>query len=36
VGHKKGSVGPHYNVRPASNTKTGKVKGTLKHYEWDK
>jgi RHS repeat-associated protein len=35
AGHDKGNVGPHLNVRPAENTKTGKVEGTKAHYEFD-
>jgi len=27
---------PHVNVRPASNTKTGKVEGTKEHYIFEK
>jgi hypothetical protein len=34
AGHTKGNVGSHYNVRPASQPKNGKIKGTLKHYDW--
>ncbi len=29
-----GNQGSHYNVRPISNTRTGKVPGTLPHYEF--
>ncbi|WP_027585749.1 HNH/endonuclease VII fold putative polymorphic toxin, partial [Prolixibacter bellariivorans] len=34
AGHTIGNVGPHYNVRPESNTRTGKVSGARTHYEW--
>ena len=36
AGHTKGNQGPHLNVRPAENTRTGKVEGTKSHYEFDK
>ena len=31
-----GNQGSHFNVRPANNPRTGKVKGTLGHYPFDK
>ena len=30
-----GDQGPHLNVRPAENTRTGKVPGTDAHYSWE-
>ncbi|KZW99037.1 hypothetical protein JL49_19595 [Pseudoalteromonas luteoviolacea] len=36
AGHEKGGQGPHLNVRPIENTRTGKVEGTKAHYEFDK
>jgi len=32
LGHTKGDVGPHFNVRPASDTKGGHIEGTHGHY----
>jgi hypothetical protein len=32
AGHEKGGQGPHYNVRPSENTRTGSVEGTQPHY----
>jgi len=29
-----GDQGPHFNVRPSTNTRTGKVPGTRPHYPW--
>ncbi len=29
-----GDQGPHFNVRPAENTRTGSVPGTDDHYSW--
>jgi len=29
-----GDQGPHFNVRPVENTRTGKVVGTDEHYSW--
>lgn len=29
-----GDQGPHFNVRPESNTRTGKIEGTLPHYQF--
>ncbi|WP_165857447.1 RHS repeat-associated core domain-containing protein [Marinobacter sp. JSM 1782161] len=29
-----GDQGPHFNVRPIQNTRTGSVSGTRAHYEW--
>lgn len=29
-----GDQGPHFNVRPADNTRTGSVPGTLEHYSF--
>jgi hypothetical protein len=34
AGHKKGGEGPHFNVRPPENTRTGKVPGTNPHYKF--
>ena len=39
AGHKyreggKGDQGPHFNVRPPENTRTGHVEGTRDHYNW--
>ncbi|WP_306320495.1 MULTISPECIES: DUF6531 domain-containing protein [unclassified Streptomyces] len=31
-----GDVGPHFNVRPISDTRNGKVPGTAEHYGWGK
>ena len=31
-----GNQGPHFNVRPINNTRTGKVKNTKEHYPFDK
>ncbi|MBL1231007.1 hypothetical protein IW492_17420 [Enterococcus sp. BWB1-3] len=36
AGHEKGGQGPHFNVRPSENTRTGKVEGTLEHYPFNK
>ncbi|MDP4095824.1 HNH/endonuclease VII fold putative polymorphic toxin [Paenibacillus sp. P96] len=36
AGHQKGGQGPHFNVRPADNTRTGKVPGTMEHYPFNK
>ena len=39
AGHNFGGVGnqpSHFNVRPITNTKTGKVKGTQEHYYFKK
>ncbi|UTR16979.1 HNH/endonuclease VII fold putative polymorphic toxin [Salipaludibacillus sp. LMS25] len=36
AGHQKGSHGPHFNVRPIDNTRTGKVPGTKEHYPFKK
>ncbi|WP_199251859.1 HNH/endonuclease VII fold putative polymorphic toxin [Photobacterium damselae] len=30
-----GDQGPHFNIRPIENTRTGTVSGTLKHYPFD-
>ena len=30
-----GDQGPHFNVRPADNPRTGSVPGTKDHYSWD-
>jgi len=35
AGHQTGNVGSHFNVRPINNPNTGKVDGTLPHYEWE-
>jgi len=32
----KGDQGPHFNVRPEENTKTGSVRGTHDHYSYRK
>jgi len=32
----KGNQGPHFNVRPADNTRTGTVEGTKSHYDYEK
>lgn len=32
----KDDPGSHFNVRPAENTRTGKVEGTQKHYPFKK
>jgi hypothetical protein len=29
-----GDQGPHFNVRPPENTRTGSVPGTQDHYSW--
>jgi hypothetical protein len=29
-----GNQGPHFNVRPPENTRTGNVPGTKDHYSW--
>ena len=31
-----GDQGPHFNVRPASDTRNGKVPGTAEHYPFNK
>lgn len=31
----QGDQGPHFNVRPGENTRTGKVPGTAPHYPFD-
>ncbi len=31
-----GDQGPHFNVRPAADTRNGKVPGTLEHYGFEK
>jgi hypothetical protein len=31
-----GNQNQHFNVRPAENTRTGSVSGTLDHYEFGK
>ncbi|MBD3231405.1 hypothetical protein GF322_01965, partial [Candidatus Dependentiae bacterium] len=36
AGHKLGNQGPHFNVRPINNRRTGDVDGTKKHYPFDK
>ncbi|MCC3865688.1 Hint domain-containing protein [Terrisporobacter petrolearius] len=36
AGHLKGGQGPHFNVRPANNKRTGKVEGTKSHYPFNK
>ena len=39
AGHSFGGVGdqgPHFNVRPPENTRTGKVPGTQSHYLFDR
>ncbi|MFK4007660.1 T7SS effector LXG polymorphic toxin [Bacillus safensis] len=36
AGHKKGGQGPHFNVRPFDNPRTGKVPGTKEHYPFKK
>ncbi len=36
AGHKKGGQGPHFNVRPIDNPRTGKVSGTKSHYPFRK
>ncbi|ARU63759.1 hypothetical protein CBW65_02610 [Tumebacillus avium] len=36
AGHEKGGQGPHFNVRPAGDTRTGKVAGTKEHYPFKK
>nr|WGE05101.1 HNH/endonuclease VII fold putative polymorphic toxin [Bacillus subtilis] len=36
AGHEKGGQGPHFNVRPIDNTRTGKVPGTKEHYPFNK
>ncbi len=36
AGHVKGGQGPHFNVRPSGNTRTGKVPGRKEHYPFNK
>lgn len=36
AGHEKGGQGPHFNVRPFENPRTGKVPGTKDHYPFKK
>ena len=36
AGHAKGNQGPHFNVRPINNKRTGKVNGTKEHYSYNK
>jgi hypothetical protein len=36
AGHVKGGHGSHFNLRPAENTRTGKVPGTKSHYDFEK
>jgi hypothetical protein len=36
AGHSKGDQGPHFNVRPGDNTRTGSVPGTKDHYPFNK
>nr|WP_214826158.1 HNH/endonuclease VII fold putative polymorphic toxin [Exiguobacterium algae] len=36
AGHLKGGQGPHFNVRPFENTRTGSVPVTLDHYPFIK
>ncbi|MCB2343328.1 HNH/endonuclease VII fold putative polymorphic toxin, partial [Clostridium estertheticum] len=36
AGHAKGNQGPHFNVRPADNSRTGSVSGTQEHYPFNK
>ncbi|AJO17212.1 T7SS effector LXG polymorphic toxin [Bacillus paralicheniformis] len=36
AGHEKGGQGPHFNVRPFDNPRTGKVPGTKDHYPFKK
>ena len=36
AGHAKGNQESHFNVRPESNTRTGKVPGTKEHYPFHK
>ncbi|OLP66086.1 Ribonuclease YxiD [Bacillus pumilus] len=36
AGHEKGGQGPHFNVRPFDNPRTGKVPGTKEHYSFKK
>lgn len=36
AGHAKGEQGPHFNVRPEENLRTGKVEGTNDHYPFNK
>jgi len=36
AGHTKGDQGPHFNVRPAENPRTGSVPGTQDHYPFNK
>ncbi|WP_353854735.1 T7SS effector LXG polymorphic toxin [Bacillus sp. Bos-x628] len=36
AGHEKGGQGPHFNVRPFDNPRTGKVPGTKEHYPFKK
>jgi RHS repeat-associated protein len=36
AGHEKGNQGPHFNVRPADDTRNGSVSGTQDHYPFNK
>jgi len=36
AGHVKGGHGPHFNVRPADDTRNGQVPGTKPHYYFEK
>lgn len=36
AGHTKGDQGPHFNVRPAENPRTGSVPGTQDYYPFNK
>ncbi|MCO1604046.1 DNRLRE domain-containing protein [Desulfosporosinus nitroreducens] len=36
AGHPKGGQGPHFNVRPIENPRTGSVPGTNAHYPFNK
>lgn len=36
AGHEKGGQGPHFNVRPSDNPRTGSIDGTKDHYEFNK
>ena len=36
AGHTKGDQGPHFNVRPIENPRTGSVPGTNDHYPFNK
>lgn len=31
-----GNQGPHFNVRPISNPRTGYIEGVLDHYEYNR